>query len=343
MSLITKIILAIAGVLVVGAIGFIIYQQIEMHNMQTAINQSVITQKQLADQIVRSQSSYVSKDDLNNFAKQNDINLNTISKDLSTLGASLTGINHVTVNSGGTVATNVGSTSSTPDTHPSTVPTVKCNGQDIPCPNADPYGYTSNVQHLELNEQFAGATATSTVAVPIGNVSFDASSSKPWSEDIYPRTYSVNNVLGTTADGKHVVYNTIQITSNGKTVPINATTGTYEETLPASSFTLFNPRLFLTAGGGADITHLAGSVNAGVTLGIASYGTTKVSPSISILQLGVGYESNTQTVAGILNPISFNISGLLPKGIVDNTFIGPSFQLDAKGHMYGGLNLSIGF
>jgi len=343
MSLITKIILAIAGVLVVGAIGFIIYQQIEMHNMQTAINQSVITQKQLADQIVRSQSSYVSKDDLNNFAKQNDINLNTISKDLSTLGASLTGINHVTVNSGGTVATNVGSTSSTPDTHPSTVPTVKCNGQDIPCPNADPYGYTSNVQHLELNEQFAGATATSTVAVPIGNVSFDASSSKPWSEDIYPRTYSVNNVLGTTADGKHVVYNTIQITSNGKTVPINATTGTYEETLPASSFTLFNPRLFLTSGGALNVSHFNGSANLGITMQVSSYGKTLAQPAISILQLGAGYQTGTQNATAIINPVSFNIGGILPKGLMDSTYIGPSYQIDMKGNMFIGGNLSIGF
>lgn len=337
MNLITKIILIVAGALVFGAVGFIIYQQIEMHNMQTAINQSVIEQKQLADQILRSQSSYVSKDDLNNFAKQNDINLNTISKDLSTLGASLTGINHVAINSSGTVATNVGSTSTTPDTHPSTVPTVKCNGQDIPCPNADPYGYTSNVQHLELNEQFVGAT------VPVGNVSFDASSKTPWSEDIYPRTYSVSNVLGTTADGKHVVYNKVEITSNGKTVPVNVSTGKFEETYPASSFTLFNPRLFLTSGGALNLSHLNGSANLGITMQISSYGKTLAQPAISILQLGAGYQTGTQNATAIINPVSFNIGGVFPKGIVDSSYIGPSFQVDIKGNMFVGGNLSVGF
>jgi hypothetical protein len=337
MNLITKIILIIAGVLVISAMGFIIYQQIEMHNMQTAINQSVIAQKQLADQIVRSQSSYVSKDDLNNFAKQNDINLNTINKDLSTLGAVITGINHVSVNSGGTIETNIGSTSTTPDTHPSTVPIVNCNGTQIPCTNADPFGYMSNVQHLELNEQFTGAT------VPVGNVSFDASSKTPWSEDIYPRTYSVNSVLGTTTDGKHVVYNTMQITSNGKTVPINVSTGKFEETYPAPSFSFWNPRLFGTGGASVNLSKIGGSADVGLTLGIMSYGTTKVSPAISVLQLGVGYQTGTQKVSGILNPVSFNISGILPKGIVDNTYIGPSFQMDTSGHIFGGANISVGF
>ena len=74
-----------------------------------------------------------------------------------------------------------------------------------------------------------------------------------------------------------------------------------------------------------------------------SYGTTKVSPAISILQLGVGYETGTQKVAGILNPISFNFGGLLPKGIIDNSYIGPSFQMDTAGHIYGGANISVGF
>ena len=337
MNLMTRILLIVGGIVIFGAIGFVIYQQVQMGKMQAAINQSVIEQKQLADQIVRSQSSYVSKDDLNAFAKQNDINLSVISKDLSTLGATLTGINHVSVNSNGTVATNIGSTSTTPDVNKPAVPTVKCDGKDIPCPNVDPYGYTSNIQHLELNEQFTGTT------VPVGVIDFDASNPKPWSENIYPRTYSVNSVLGTTSDGKHVVYNTMEITSNNKKVQVNVSAGKFEETFPAPSFSFWNPRLFLTGGGGVNVSKLGGSANAGLTLGVMSYGTTKVNPAISVLQLGVGYETGTQKVAGILNPVSFNVSGVFPKGIVDNTFIGPSLQMDTAGNIFAGGNISVGF
>lgn len=320
-----------------GATGFIIYQQFEMKNMQTAINQSVIEQKQLVDQIVRSQGNYVSKDDLNNFAKQNDINLNDLKNDLSSLNATITGINHIDVHSGGTVATNVPSTSTTPSSNPPTTPTVECNGKQIPCPAADPFGYASNIQHLELNEQFVGAQ------VPVGNVAFDASNKTPWSETIYPRTYSVNNVLATTADGRHVIYNKMEITANGKTVPVNVTTAKFEETFPASSFTLFNPRLFLTSGVALNVSHLNGSANLGITMQISSYGKTLAQPAISILQLGAGYQTGTQNATAIINPVSFNIAGVLPKGLMDSTYIGPSYQIDMKANMFIGGNLSLGF
>jgi hypothetical protein len=338
MTLLTKIILIVSGVVVFGAVGFIIYQQIEMRKMQTAINESVIAQKQLVDGIVRSQATYASKDDLNNFAKQNGLDLNDLKNDLSSLNATITGVNHVNVGSGGVIQTNVGSTSTTPDAHPTTAPTVTCDGKQIPCPNADPYGYASNVQHLELTEPFGTNTN-----VPIGNVSFDASNKAPWSETIYPRTYSINNVLATTNDGRHVMYNKMTITSNGKTVPITIANAQFEEQYPANSFSFWNPRLYLTAGGAVDVSHLAGSGNIGATFQVMSYGKTLAQPAISILQLGVGYQTYTRTAAAILNPVSFSLSGILPKGIVDSTYVGPSLQVDMKGNMYAGGNISVGF
>lgn len=333
----TKLILIVSGVIVFGLGGFVIYQKIEMSKMQQAVNESAIAQKQLADNIARSSANYVSKDDLNAFATQNSLNLADLKKDLGSLGATITGINHVDVGSTGQNQTNIGSTSTTPDGHPTTVPTVNCNGTQIPCSSADPYGYAANIQHLELNEQFTGVT------VPIGNVAFDASQSKPWSETIYPRTYSVNNVLATTSDGRHVVYNKVQITSNGKTIPVNVSTAQYEETFPSPSFSFWNPRLFLTAGGAVDLSHINGSANVGVTMGVMSYGKTLAQPAISVLQVGAGYQTGTQNATAIINPVSFNIGAIFPKGIVDSTYIGPSFQIDYKGNMFVGGNVSVGF
>lgn len=337
MTFTTKLILIVSGILLFGLVGFIIYQQFEMKSMQQAINTSMIAQKQLSDDIVRSQANYVSKDDLNNFAKQNDLNLNAIKSDLNSLGASITGINHVDVSSTGQNQTNVASTSTTPNGNPSTVPTVDCNGKQIPCPNADPFGYMHNVQHLELNEQFANAT------VPIGGVSFDASNSKPWSENIYPRTYSLNSVLATTQDGRHVVYNKLEITSNGKKTPIDIKNAQFVEQYPSPSFSFWNPRLVATGGGSVNVSHFNGSANAGIGLQIMSYGQTLYSPAISILQVGAVYETGTQKVAVVLNPVSFNMKALLPTGVVDSTYLGPSVQMDVGGNFFAGVNASVGF
>jgi hypothetical protein len=337
MTLTTKLILIGSGIVLFGLIGFIIYQQVEMKSMQQAVNTSMIAQKQLVDDIARSQSNYVSKQDLDSFAKQNDLNLADLKKDLGSLGATITGINHVDVGSVGQNQNNIPSTSTTPNGNPGTVPTVDCNGTQIPCPNADPFGYARNVQHLELNEQFVNAQ------VSIGGVAFDASNKNPWSTNIYPRTYSINNVLATMQDGRHIIYNRMEIVSNGKKTPIEIKNATFVEQYPSPTWSFFNPRLFLTAGGGADITHFAGDVNVGGTIGVISYGKTKVSPAVSIGQVGVVYETGTQRAAGILNPVSFNFGGLFPSGVVNNSFVGPSIQIDVGGHIITGGNLSVGF
>jgi hypothetical protein len=332
----TKILLIVIGILIVSGVGFAIYQHHEMSVMQTQINSSLVAQKQLADGITRSSSQYVTKDDLNAFATTSGANLAEIQKDLNTLNATITGVNNVSVSSAGVDKTNMASTSTAVNPTPGAIPTVTCDGKQIPCPNADPFGYQSNLQNFSLSEPFG------TTQVPVGTVSFNAASKTPWDENLYPRTYDVANVLGTDANGKHYIYNTFTITANGKTYPLTINNSKYEEQYPSPSFSFWNPRLFLTAGGGVDITKFSGSANAGGTIQIMSYGKTKSSPAISILQLGAGFETQTQKAAVILNPVMFNIGGLLPNGMIDNTYIGPSLQMDFGGNIFVGLNVAVG-
>src|ERR1019366_640136 len=336
MTVTTKILLIVIGILIVSGVGFAIYQHHEMSVMQTQINSSLVAQKQLADGITRSSSQYVTKDDLNAFATASGANLTAIQKDLDTLNATITGVNNISVSSSGVDKTNLASSSTTVNSAPGAIPTVNCDGKQIPCPNADPFSYQAKIQNLALNEPFG------TTQVPVGSISFNAASQTPWSENLYPRTYDVANVLGTDANGKHYIYNTFVITTNGKSYKLTINNSKYEEQYPAPSFSFWNPRLFLTAGGGIDITKFSGSANAGGTIQIMSYGKTKSSPAISILQIGAGFETGTQKAAVILNPVMFNVGGLLPTGMIDNTFIGPSLQMDFGGNMFVGLNLAVG-
>ena len=57
----------------------------------------------------------------------------------------------------------------------------------------------------------------------------------------------------------------------------------------------------------------------------------------------MGYEIVAQRPAIVLNPISFNIGKVLPVGLVDNTYVGPSVQMDTKGDVSVGAGLSVGF
>jgi hypothetical protein len=101
----------------------------------------------------------------------------------------------------------------------------------------------------------------------------------------------------------------------------------------------------MTGGGGINFAQLPvqGSANAGIVLGIMSYGRYKTNPDISVLQLGAGYQTGTGNATVILNPVAFNIGHLVNTTLINNTYFGPSLQLDTKGKFLGGLNLTIGF
>src|ERR1700722_670580 len=337
MTLGSKIILILATIAGLCAVGFIIYQQHEMSTMQQQINASVVAQKTLLDNITRSSAQYATKQDLDAFAQQNNVNLAAIQKDVDSLNATITGMNQIVANSSGENLNNLPSTNTTPNPTPPTTTTVNCNGQQIPCPSADPYGYQKNEQNLQLNEQFAQ------VQVPVGTASFSAWQQNPWSVNLYPRTYDVTNVLATDQNGQQYVYNQFSISTNGKSYTVPITTAKFVQQYPTPSFSFWNPRLFLTAGGGVDVTAIKGSANVGATLGIMSYGQTKTLPSLSILQVGVVYETGTQRAAAIINPINFNLGCILPKGLIDSTYVGPSLQIDAGGNFIAGGNLSVGF
>lgn len=340
MSLLSKILLVLWGMTSIVAIAFIIYQQHQMQTMQTQINASIVAQKTMIDGITRSQSQYVTKDDLNAFATANNVNLAAIQKDVDSLGAAITGINQVTVNSGAVSGTNISSTSTTVNPTPPAAPTVTCDGQQVPCPNGDPYGYQQRIQNLQLNEPFTAPDQTP-VTVPIGSVSFDASKPEPWSQNIFARKYSVSNVLATDPDGKQYVYNQVSITANGQTYKAPITTANYVQQYPSPSLSWWNPRLFLGLDGGVMMkAPLAGVWSPSLNFGFISYGSSKNSPDWSFVQLGVGYNSADQKVQFQLSPAQFNLHTTLP--FIRSTFVGPTLSVDTNGNFAGLFGIRIG-
>jgi len=340
MSTLSKILLAILSIVLVGAIGFIIYQQYEMKAVQAQISSSMVAQKTLLDGITRSQAEYATKADLDAFAAANNVNLATIQKDVDTLGATITGMNQVVVSNTAVNQTNLPSTNTTPNTKPTT-PTANCNGTQIPCPEADPYKYQQNVQSLSLTEPFS-APGQTTVNVPLGSVSFDASKQTPWSENLLQRTYSVSNVLATDQNGKQYVYNQFSITTNGKTYKAPITTAAYVQQYPMPSFSWWSPRLYLGADAGLGFTHLplTGEFTPNVSFGFLSYGQTKVSPDWSFGQVGIGYGIVSRDVQIQIAPAMYNIGENLP--VIQNTFVGPVLGIGFNGDVSAGVGIRVG-
>lgn len=337
-----KLIILAATVLTAGTLVFIIYNQHQLSVQNQAIQTQVIATQQLADNISRAQSTWASKADLTNFAKQNDINLQPVLDNLKTLNASLTAINQATANSTGQHATGIGSTGTTP-TSPEPVVSVECNGKQIPCPNPDTFGYLAKRQELALNEDFAAPAGTSAVAVPLGTVGFSANQQKPWDINILPRDYNLITTLGTKDDGtgQQVAFNQLTIKVNGKNYAVPISKNQFLQQFPTAKFSWFNPRLFLGVSGGLDVTSLKGEFSPDVSLGIMSYGKSLTSPDFSILQVGIGYNVVAQKPQVSIMPFSYNV-GQMAKPLINNLYLGPVLDIGINGDITVGAGFRVG-
>jgi len=328
MTLTTKILIILGAITVIGAIAFIVYRQQQIATQQTAIQTQMTSMQQLADGIIRSQSQWATKDDLTNFANQNNLNLATIQADLDKLNAQLSSITQTTVDSTGQTASNVGSTSTTPNPAPP------------PTTTPDPYGYLHNTQTLQLNEDFAGTT------VPFGSVGFSAWQAKPWQYTIQPREYSLTTIVGTDDQQRQTIYNKFSIKVDNKDYDVKITNSQTLQQYPQAKFSWWNPRLYLGLNGAIGLSSLPvkGDMTPSVSLSVLSYGQYLNNPDWTFANVGVGWETVANRPAVVISPVNYNIGKLTgATGLIRNTYVGPTIQADTGGGVYLGAGLSVGF
>jgi hypothetical protein len=339
MSVTAKVLVFLGSILALGALGFIIYNQIDIAKQQQAIQNQVLQQKTLIDGLVQSSNTYTTKSDLNNFVQLNTSALQAIQANLNSLGASITAANVVTTNSQGWVANGVASTSSTPSGSKEPGTTVACpSGGSVTCPNGDPFNYQSNLQTLALNENFT------TLNVPIGSVSFDASKQAPWNVDILPRKYNVTSVIGTDENQRIYVDNQFNVLVNGKTYNVPITTAQTQQVFPSPKLSWWNPMIFAGLDGGLSLNKfpiVQGEFAPSVNFGAISYGKYKTSPDWSFVQVGASYGTVSKRVMVDVTPVAYNLHTLLP--LLHNTYVGPSLHISTDGTLYGELGLRVGF
>lgn len=333
-----KILVGIGAVLTIGILAMILYNQEKIKTQQLAIQSQIVAQQQLVDGIVRSQSQYATKDDINAFAKANDINLKAIQDNLDKLNASVASINVITAGSNGQNGTNLPSTNTGP-TNPNPPTPATCK-DGTPCPNQDPFGYMAKQQNLDLNEDFT------TVKVPIGTVGFSAWQQNPWDIHITPREYQVDTVVGTDENQRQYFYNKFTVKTGDKTYDIPIKTATTKQEYPTAKWSWWNPRLLMGLDGGVNLTRkdgVAGEFTPHIGVGIMSYGQYKTTPDFSILEVGVGYGAVNKTGELVITPVAYNIGKNWFSPLMNNTYIGPSVSVGTDGSFGVGAGLRVGF
>lgn len=323
MPLYQKILIWVGAVLVVGALGFIVYKQQQISERQTMIEQNIIAQKQLVDGIVRSQATWASREDIEKFIKDNGVNLRAIQDDLDKLHAEVSAVNVA-------VATSKGQTG----THMPTKPGPNTNPNPVDPKNPDPYGYMKQQQTLALNEDFGS------VKVPIGSVGFSAWQEKPWNYDIKQREYRATTVVGTDENQRQYFYNKFTVKVDNKEYALPITAATAEQVYPEAKFSWWNPRLYLGADGAIGLNPVKGEFSPNVNLQVMSYGRYKTQPDWSILQVGAGYGTISQRPQLTITPVSYNIGKPIP--LIHNTYIGPSISVGTDGNVFVGGGVRVG-
>jgi hypothetical protein len=332
-AVLTKFLITVGMIITIGTLALIVYKQHQILAQQTAIQTQIVAQQTLVDGIVRSQSQYATKDDIQQFAKSNDINIQAIQDNLNTLNAKLIAINVVHANSTAQTQTNVASTG-TGGHNPTPATGATCvNGT---CPSQDPFGYQATQQNLALNEDFGK------LQVPFGTVGFSAWQQKPWSTNIVPRAYNIDTVIGADTNQRTYVYNKLNIVVDNKTYEIPVT-GTTKQVYPIATFSWWNPRLIMGLDGVWNISHMNADISPSISVGIMSWGQYKTNPDFSILELGLGYEAINKTASVVITPFAYNIGKKILGNFAPNTYIGPSLQIGTNGSLGAAAGLRIGF
>lgn len=310
--------------LIITTMGYIIKIQHDTVERLKFIETSVVESKDIGKGIIREQSSYVTKTDLERIIKEQGLDISSIKSDLNKLDAHINGISSVKVVTQGYSADHLSSSSSTPRSDPPANTDTK----------SDPYNYQKSTQWFNVVEPIGKEN------VPVGSVGFSAWEAKPWRVTISPRIYSSTTVLGINEDGRTYAYSRFQIEVNGNKYIIPITEAKIAEEVPTPSFR-FSPRLYFGTDFGL-ITNppMKFELVPNLTLSLFSYGETKSNPDWTFLNLGIGYETQKNGLAFILSPVNYNIAKHLP--FVDNLFLGPGFSLDPHGNFGTYIGIRVG-
>lgn len=318
---------------IVGCITFIMYKEYEISQRQKAIEETIIAQKQLTDNLIRSMSQYATSDQIKQYLNDNKVDVSAIEKDIATLHAKIDSVNTFITDSLGYDWHDLPSTDKQPGGNPKPPEKVVCEGQQIDC-FKDPNHYLSTQQSLILNEKFKN------LDVPFGKVTFDGSKDAPWSVAVSNREYKVLTIQATDENNRIIDYNKFIVTVDGKEYSMPIISAATQQVYPDPVFRWWSPRLYLGFDVGFNFAQIEMEYGPNINLAIMNYGKYVQTPDFSILQLGLGAGLKTHQAYFTVTPFAYNVGKHFP--FIMNTYLGPSMQVSTHGDVAAMIGLRLG-
>lgn len=317
-----KVVVIIGFIILIVSLLFVIKLQRDSAEENRQLKQDIIEMKQFQDETIRSESKFVSEQDLKSLADKQNVDLKMIQDDMKPFHAEVKAIDVVVISTPGKAVESISSTK------------VVENANPQPPSNLDLYHYLINKQILELSEPIGK------ISIPFGNIGFSAWQKDPWNYSIYPRKYVLNTVIGQDENGRDYTYHKITIETKGKSFDVPITEAKLSQ-LTNKSKLFFNPRLGIGIAGGISIKqNPEPEITPFVDISLASYGPTRTNSEWTFGSIGIGYQSIAKEVNLIVSPARYNVGYKLP--LIDNLNIGPSVSANIKGEFAVYLSINAG-
>lgn len=313
--------------------GYFIYKNLTEENAR--LRSDITEFKKLTESLVRSSTTWATKDDLKNdlknFLKKED--LKALEDDIKKIGARLTAVGKTVGVISNKVAKLEASDSEGPE-NPDTDLRFCDDGRLI-----DIHNYTKAPQFKLI---------TDVNMAPLTEVQFDASKKAPWSYNVYQREYKLITAVSKKDSGQLVFHHNLEYSvpeKSNQTYKVNLISSEYKQTPTPNQMFWLNPKLdgnFFIGGNvygfaqgpGRPFTILSMGLDLGLTL--SSYGETKVDSWFRLFRFSLGYNIERRAGHFAFAPIAFNLGKPLP--LLTNLYLSPQVGLDTA----GGLTVNMG-
>lgn len=286
------------------------------NSKQSHIKEIQLKQKQI-DDITRSSTSNITRDELKDLLANNKVDLSKIEKDLKDLGGKVEAINNIQVVSVYQNKTNI--------------PTESVVSKPEEKVEVKPEELKQETQYISIGEQFANQN------LPFGKVGFSFWRKDPWEYEVYKRNYKITNIISKDKDNNTVVYNKFSVNVKDKDYDILIDKADAYQVLPENKFHLY-PKIFLSVGSGYSFDK---SLTTAVYLygNFIQYGKYRNNPTFSILNMGIG--TNFEGYKISIVPVFANLQTI--SKFLQNSYIGIGLGMDLKKSKELTLNFALSF
>ena len=301
-------------IFIIGALVVVGY--FKYRGLMESLNRQEIAYKQLSETLARASSQMVTKTELEKLAKELNIDIGSIKKDLADLNAQLVAL-------GTTVATikEQVETGGSDNQVPSENGPVE---SDESCKFCDVHGYTAKTQIKELKLG----------KMPYGTVSFDASKKKPWTIKYDAIDIVVDTVVGKDKNNQLIFYHTISTINKSRPSLLNkkfklkVVSSIFKQTKQTQKrFYWWAPHISIGIDQGFPFRNPSYVLGSSLNFSVMGYGLTKDDNDWRLIKIGVGYNTRQKPYFSVI-PFEYNIGKMIP--LISDLWIGVGVAYDSN-------------